>query len=241
MKTPTLLFFLLFAIPIAGNSQRNYFEFGLAYRYVQFEEANLSLSLIKSDQLRPHELDLNLRFPTRNNKLYYTMNFGWTRYDYLQTDQNILGLWTCEDLYVDAIDEEYHAFRFNPGAEYQVKKKKVAMEIGAGLYWYSAFAGKREDIHSITYYHHDSLTNSCVEDSIYLNSVLSKPTAQAVTIAGLSAHLRLTYEMQTGFIFWVAGSVNPGYSFNINYLTLSPGASVGVNFRIRPKERLNQG
>jgi|GEM_PF-2394221 len=143
MKTSTLFFFFLFVIPFASYSQRNYFEFGLAYRYVSFVESNMSISHIKSDQLRPHELDLNLRFPTRNNKLYYTMNFGWTRYDYLQTDQNILGFWTCEDLYVDGIDEEYHAFRFNPGSEYQFKKKKVAMEIGAGLYWYSAFAGKR--------------------------------------------------------------------------------------------------
>gem|GEM_PF-4267777 len=70
---------------------------------------------------------------------------------------------------------------------------------------------------------------------------MSKPNSQAVTIAGLSAHLRLTYEMQTGFIFWLAGSINPAYSFNIKYLTLSPGASVGVNFRIRPRERLKQG
>jgi hypothetical protein len=241
MKYATLTLFAFVLLTFAAKAQRNYFEFGLAYRYVTFQEANVSLSHIESDQLRPHELDLNFRFPTRNNKLYYTMNFGWTRYDFLQTDQNILGLWTCEDLYVDAVDEEYHAFRFNPGAEYQIKKKKVAMEVGAGLYWYSALAGKREDIHSISYFHHDSVSNSCVEDSIYVNSVLSKPTAQPVTIAGLSAHLRLTYEMQTGFIFWVAGSVNPGYSFNINYLTLSPGVSAGVNFRIRPKERLNQG
>ncbi len=231
-----LLGLLLFISPMSLLSQQKTFEVGLSYRYVYFEEFDWSFSSERGEALQPNELDAHLRFDIGDRKIRGTFTLGYAKYGANEATFPSLLFFSCGNGSYYAKVQNYHAYRFNPGIEYQIRKGKISYGVGAGIFYYGAFAGKQDEVFSTVYARVDTINGGCIVDSSFLQIVLSKAPAKPVALLGVSLNMYAGYEPVDGVTFFASFSVNPTFSTTNQYFALSPNGSAGVYFRFRTRE-----
>jgi hypothetical protein len=231
---PAILVFFSFAL----TAQSEY-QVGVSYRYIRYNEAMVTLNRMHGEYLDKNELDLHFRFPV-DKRLYGTLTLGWARYyesDFLYDNPLFQ---TCDSPYeIDAIAQDQHAYRFNPGIEYEVNHGKWNYGFGAGIFYYGTFRGTRLETYTTSYMHTDSQSGDCIEDSLYIRVVTGVARAKTMALIGLSGNLFAGYEPVPGITFFAAFSVNPVFSTTNHYFALTPSGSVGLYFRFKRRAQVN--
>lgn len=234
-----LITLLLAVQDVNGQNQPRPVEIGLSYRYVHFQEADFSLTHARSEAFQPHELDANFRFDIGDRNVRGTLTVGIAKYGISDFKYPNLLFYDCSDESYNGITQNYMAYRFNPGIEYQIRKGKINYGIGAGIFYYGLFSGKQEEVYAAFYSHIDSISQTCIEDSSKILFVNKKAPAKPVALVGVSLNMYAGYEAAEGITFFAAFSLNPSFTTTFNYFSLSPNGSAGVYFRLRNKYREN--
>ena len=232
-----LLAFILLGNPIFGQQKHRPIEIGISYRYIYFEEADISITHVRSEAFQPHELDAHVRFDIGDRNVRGTLTLGIAKYGIADFTYPNLLFYDCSDESYNGITQNYNAYRFNPGIEYQIKKGKVNYGIGAGVFYYGMFKGKQEEVYATFYSHIDTVTGGCVDDSSFILLVNKKAATKPVGLVGISLNMYAGYEAAEGITFFASFSLNPSLTTTFNYFALSPNGSAGVYFRLRNKYR----
>lgn len=182
--------------------------------------------------MEPNELDANFKFNIGDAKLRGTLTLGLARYGNAEITIPNFIYYDCGDDYFNGITQNYWAYRFNPGVEYPISKKRFTYSCGAGIFYYGGFNGRREEVYSMIYHHEDSLGN-CLEDSTYLFVTNPKVERRTIATVGVNLNLSAAYQAVSGLSFFVQFSINPMYTMKYNFFGINPNASIGVNWRFK--------
>lgn len=235
MKTRIRTFCVAISLLAAGTTraQTNY-EIGISYRYVKYNEASIGFTHMNAEYLHPHELDANFRFDiSSDHKFRGTLVIGWTKYENSYTTfPDPFFTTSCPPVMTfSETAQEYNAYRFNPGMEYEMEKGKISYSCGAGLFYYGMFHGNQAQFFTSIYQHKDSLTGECIEDSTIVVAGINTAPRRTIALVGISANLYFGYEAFTGITFFAMAGVNPTFSIDTHRFATKPSLSAGVYFR----------